>query len=1068
MRLISLRGPREGLSVDLAPLVPDSEVLRSMQGNLGLLGQPELVKRVVSQVRQLDEFEVTQTWLNGLRETLEGAHRLRGLTVDVGGPSHVPLEDAPHSLAFREGLQSVYDSWLAQRITAGGPASIEAHVRLLRAAAVVLAWADPTDQVGVGRFADWLDATVIVTPRVWTDRAQAQTSASARRALNPNAPERSRNLRASDLRSKLSTVTTAVEAMRKVDDAVLEAQSRWARSQVVIVEDSSERHEVPQPGLTVRPQPGSGPGVAREARASGAGLPPPFTEDQIRRTLTQKLKVIGGIPAGIRDEMNKIIDRPSSMNEFFGDLGVVVAGDDSQLCAEIQAIESAILTDLPPAPSPTRPDHPPLISTLGLGDLVVARERLLGYEANEIAHIENVLPGEAKKVENEQLHRFEVATELETTTEEESQSATDTTDRNSEQNQTQTAMERSLAVDAGVNVSSKYGATKIDASLDVQFRASRSESTSQTTDAAHEIITKTVERSREEVRNLRRTLTIDETRSLTQHDIDNTADGVGGSPDPISGVYRWVDKVVEIELRRYGTRLMVEFHIPEPAVSILESQERTEARTRSSLPPFDVSPADLNRQTYLCLAQRYDADLVPPPAERIDVPFHHASEVTEEKDVSGEHVSTGLINVPSEYRPLSVTVTVTAPPDFARSGWAKPYITVAVGNALTNYARKTPDGTVVEEYSGPVIASLWPAFGASGFVTSSAHFEPSVPVEQGVPISMSATGAYDNAFTAHAVISAKLTDQAWQAWQLESWRRLRQAHAHRADELERDERERDIAKSFGIETTERPSSVNRRTERTELTKWAIKAMRHETFDFHPIVTEEGLQEIDPNDAHAQAPVTAFFEQSFEWSQMTYFFYPYYWARRDTWEMRKRQQSVDATYEAFLQSGAARVIVPVTPGYERRLLCYLNFQDSELATQIPGMDTPCPGDPLEPGHDTATPDFYDVGLDILTERHGELILGTGSLSIVHGETQITINPDSLWIADGRDIGRELQIAGIDYEINDVASETTLILDRPILTETDPIAPYVAGSMRYGSPWQVRVPTALTVLVEEAVT
>ena len=100
MRLISLRGPREGLSVDLAPLVPDSEVLRSMQGNLGLLGQPELVKRVVSQVRQLDEFEVTQTWLNGLRETLEGAHRLRGLTVDVGGPSHVPLEDAPHSLAF--------------------------------------------------------------------------------------------------------------------------------------------------------------------------------------------------------------------------------------------------------------------------------------------------------------------------------------------------------------------------------------------------------------------------------------------------------------------------------------------------------------------------------------------------------------------------------------------------------------------------------------------------------------------------------------------------------------------------------------------------------------------------------------------------------------------------------------------------------------------------------------------------------------------------------------------------------------------------------------------------------
>lgn len=199
--------------------------------------------------------------------------------------------------------------------------------------------------------------------------------------------------------------------------------------------------------------------------------------------------------------------------------------------------------------------------------------------------------------------------------------------------------------------------------------------------------------------------------------------------------------------------------------------------------------------------------------------------------------------------------------------------------------------------------------------------------------------------------------------------------------------------------------------------------------------------------------------------MTYFFYPYYWARRDTWELRRLQQSVDSVYEAFLQSGAARVIVPVTPGYERRLLCYLNFHETELAKLIHGMDIPCPDDPMLDGEDTATPDFYDVGLDILTERHGDLVRGTGSLSVVQGETEVTINPDSLWAANEQDVGRELQIAGVDYEISQVTSETTIVLDRFIESDTNNAVAYASGSLRYGSPWQIRVPTNLLVLDED---
>jgi hypothetical protein len=1031
-----------------------------MQGNLHQLGEPDLVKRVVDPIHRLTVDELDSTSLSALRSALEQLDRVAGLTLELGGQDPVLIGELPYNEQFREDLLRVYDSWLAQRISGGDTASISAHVPLLRAAAVALEWSANPQRVQETPLTAWLNLLVIMTPRSWTRREQSQLDGPTRRAVKPNAPERGRNVKAHDLRAQIAGVTTGLEAIRKVENVVVESRAVWERSQpitITIADDATDVRDADHDGVE--------PADPSRPHRPVAPPRPPLEAAEVRAQLAQRLDNIVGIPAGTRTTISKLINGSGEMNEMYENLGAVVETEDPDLCAEIQAVETAILYDLPPAPDPTKPERPPLITTIGLGDLVVARERLVGYEAHEIAHVENVLPGETKRVENERLHRYETTTEDETTTENESQTDTDTTDRDATQSQTQSDLSKSLAVDAGVNVSSKYGTTKIDASLDVQFQRSLSESKSETTDSVNEVITRTMEREREVVRNLRRTVTFDETRSLSRHKIDNTTDGTGSSPEPISGVYRWVEKVQEIELRRYGTRLMVEFHIPEPAVSILESQQFSEAQPVRTLPKFDVRARDLSRQTFMCLAQRYGAVLDPPPPEWVDVPYHHAAEVNAGKDDKGKIAHTDLISVPSEYRPVSVTVTVTGPPRVTWDDSPRPYITVAVGTATQRYVI-VKDDEVTDQFTGPAIVSLWPDQKALGFVTTKAYFDPSRPVEQGVPISLNATHVDDNAFTAHAVIAAKLTDQAWQAWQLDSWDQLRQAHARKQDDLERREREQQINESFGIETTERPSSINRRTERTELKKWAIKAMRHETFDFHPMVTEDGLQEIDPSDSHAQAPVTAFFEESFEWSQMTYFFYPYYWARRDTWQLRQQQRSVDHTHEAFLQSGAARVIVPVTPGYERRLLCYLNFDDSVVADQIPGMDVPCPTDPITDDTDAATPDFHDIGLDILTQRHGDLVRGSGTLNVIQGNPQITINDDSLWAAGLEDVGRELQIDGADYEIINAPSPTTLVLDRPIETEDNTEIAYAAGSLRYSSPWQIRVPTNLLVLVEEA--
>lgn len=1047
LRMVSLRGPQAGLAVDLAPDVPGSVVIELMQGHLHHLGQPQRVQRVLQPIHRLTDLELGSTMLSTLAGALKEVPDLMVLSVDLGRGAPVPIGDIPADEEFRGDLLRVYDSWLAQRITAGEPASISAHANVLRAAAVTLEWSRQPQRVQESPLATWLNLTVIMTPRSWTRRGQTRTDSAARRAAKPNAPETGRNTRAHELHAQIAGVTTGLEAMRRVVNVVVDARAVWERSQPVSIPAG-----IPDvPGnvvLSVRP----------------AAPPAPVSDEKIRARLAQQVENIHGIPAGTRAKLGSTLGSAGEMTEMFEELGVFIEAEDPDLCAEIQAVETAILSSLPPAPNPTKPDRPPLITSIGLGDLVVARERLVGYEAHEIAHIENVLAGESKRVENERLHRFETTIEGETTTENESQTDTDTTDRDATHGQSQSNLSKSLAVDAGVNVSAKYGTTKIDASLDVQFQKSESSSKSETTDSVNEAITRTMERERSVVRDLRRTVAFDETRSLSRHKIDNTTVGTGSAPEAVSGVYRWVEKVEEIELRRYGTRLMVEFHIPEPAVSILEFQQLADTQPVLTLPRFDVKPQDLSRQTYMCLAQRYGTTLDPPPPEWIDVPYHHAADIDKDGDDKRKTTHTGLINVPGEYRPTSVTVTATAPPTVIWPDGGRPYITVAVGTSLRSYVPE--DNT--PPFDGPAIVSLWPEQVEHGFITSTAYFAPSTPAEQGVPISINASRVDDNAFTTQAVLTAKLTDQAWQAWQLETWGQLRQAHANKQAELDRREREQQINESFGIETTERPTAINRRTERTELKKWAIKSMRHDTFDFHPMVTEHGLQEIDPTDTHAQAPVTAFFEESFEWPQMTYFFYPYYWARRDTWQLRQQQRSTDHTHEAFLQSGAARVIVPVTPGYERRLLCYLNFDDTEVADLIPGMDYPCPTDPITENTDAATPDFHDIGLDILTQRHHDLIRGSGTLNITKGLPEITINEDSLWAAGTQDIGRELHIAGGDYEITHVTPPRNLTLDRPIETDTNPRIAYASGSLRYSTPWHIRVPTNLLVLNPESLT
>jgi hypothetical protein len=73
---------------------------------------------------------------------------------------------------------------------------------------------------------------------------------------------------------------------------------------------------------------------------------------------------------------------------------------------------------------------------------------------------------------------------------------------------------------------------------------------------------------------------------------------------------------------------------------------------------------------------------------------------------------------------------------------------------------------------------------------------------------------------------------------------------------------------------------------------------------------------------ADAPVIRFMEEAFEWEQMQYIFYPYYWNSKNLWFDLSLLEDPDPLFAQFLRAGASRVVVPVRPGFEQAFVYFL--------------------------------------------------------------------------------------------------------------------------------------------------
>ena len=93
---------------------------------------------------------------------------------------------------------------------------------------------------------------------------------------------------------------------------------------------------------------------------------------------------------------------------------------------------------------------------------------------------------------------------------------------------------------------------------------------------------------------------------------------------------------------------------------------------------------------------------------------------------------------------------------------------------------------------------------------------------------------------------------------------------------------------------------------------------------------------NPVAVKAWGAMVAFFERAFEWENLMFTCYPYYWGRPQRWEELVLTQDLDPQFEEFLKAGAVRAVVPARPGFEAALAHYQETGDVWMGEEIPDM------------------------------------------------------------------------------------------------------------------------------------
>jgi hypothetical protein len=535
----------------------------------------------------------------------------------------------------------------------------------------------------------------------------------------------------------------------------------------------------------------------------------------------------------------------------------------------------------------------------GIGDLLIVRQKLKAYELGDFAHIENVLVGESREREHRRLNLREEINVSESERETEKERNLQSTERNEMQNEANKTVQSQFQLESGLQISGSYGpSVDFAASLNVSQSSSAEETQRKAVSYSREVTEKTSERIREKVRQERRVRTLEQIEEINAHRLQNTTDPKGH----IRGIYRWLNKIYDAQVFNYGQRMMYEFVVPEPAAYYLYAMienppndldiEKPEPPKYGSQP---LKPENLTRTNYQQYLSQYNiTGAKAPPSSFVNLAYFDKQEGRE----TSHYERAAKLTIPDGYEAIS---------------------------AVANYFYAYPDD------EDPLFGLLIGSHSAGrGWV----QFNNTYRSE----ISVAIYSLYVKAFAVTVDVVCRLTPEGNAKWQHETYATILEGYLNQKAAYE--EKLAAVQIQRGPQILGRNPFENRRIEREELKKLVLMMLMKSPY--LDINSYFGGAEpfMNVTAACRNGSLIRFFENAFEWPNMTYLFYSYFWNRHARWITALHLTDPDTDFAGFLRAGAARIQLPVRPGFEKAVAYY-----SQTGEIWEGNDVPILGDDL---------------------------------------------------------------------------------------------------------------------------
>jgi len=540
---------------------------------------------------------------------------------------------------------------------------------------------------------------------------------------------------------------------------------------------------------------------------------------------------------------------------------------------------------------------------IGIADYLKVEQSTHAYVEGEVAHIENIMAREYREKSTRRLRRSENTTTSSSDTEREQLSDTTTANRFEMQSEVSKIMQESNDFAGFANAS--YGGKMLSVSIGANYANHRSkdESTRQAVSQAQDITARAMDRIVTKVHEERIEKIIDEFEENNSHGFDNRK-----GDKNVVGVYRWVDKLMKNQIYNYGKRMMFEFMVPEPAkLHLLGMASQKKPDQVTLVKPEDPRTSSVMKLTHFGELANDNVLKYWTAKYNVEIPEKPIESYSVGKSMSGQ-----FVNENSAIQNASFKDEIQIPDNYVAVKCAAGY-SAAGDSSATAMCILVGDQTFY-------IHGMW----------SQLEMRPrqvlTMPYSKSIPISTTFYEAFSG--TVNCVVDLELTTEAQNAWYQKVFKAIIDAYE---DALVEYNNKLGEEKNKAVEIKGSNPMFYRQIENTILRKNCISYLSDRTSGSTHGYGLEGqtsgssfrdYETVLNSNLDKYTAFVKFMEQAFEWENLSYNLYPYYWGNRENWMDLYQAEDTDPLFRAFMQSGMARVVVTVRPGFEDAVQFYL--------------------------------------------------------------------------------------------------------------------------------------------------